>query len=260
MSSLRPLGRSLGAGVAYCARARPRAGRLRGQAVLNVPGFAGTPTGCGESQTWRLLPPEQGSPRPCGAELASRAHALVREGGASGGSCPMPAPPHIPCSLKPQTTEPGKTGQGLREQWGEGARAEATWGSGSRVWMSNTRVLSLEGRLRRGRKHSVYKSAKERQCSQWVSGENVQPAALAGRGAGGQQERREGAERGRGPFLRAAAGEWEPWVGAVRSQVERPLQAVRCSPTGPPVSPQSLTPMLCTQELLQLGEAALSGE
>lgn len=36
--------------------------------------------------------------------------------------------------------------------------------------------------------------------------------------------------------------------------MERPLQAVRCSPTGPSVSPQSLTPTLCTQELLQLGE------
>ena len=60
--------------------------------------------------------------------------------------------------------------------------------------------------------------------------------------------------RGRGPSLRAAAGGVSPGWQQGRVRVERPLQVLTCSPTDPP-SPQSLTPTLCTQELLRLGEA-----
>lgn len=79
----------------------------------------------GKSQTRRVLPPEQGSLRgPAGQSwLLGHTCWRVRDGVSTcwWGSRPAPAPPHASCSLKPRTTEPGKAGQGLCEQWGEGA-------------------------------------------------------------------------------------------------------------------------------------------
>lgn len=117
----------------------------------------------------------------------------------------------------------------------------------SRVWMSNTRVrCSLEGRLRRGRKHSVYKSAKRKTVFSVGQWENVQPAALAGGGS-----RREGRAGERPDHLSGGSGRGSgPWVGAGESQGGK-------APAGLVVLPHIGVPKPhshALQELLQLGE------
>lgn len=177
-----------------------------------------------------MLPPEQGSPRGPTWQSWFPGHTCwrMRDGVSTcrWGSRPATAPPHVPCSLKPRTTEPGKTGQGLREQWGEGSGLKPRVARAPGPGRLTPGCAVSGGWAEEGQKARRVEKCKGKSVLSGLVGEMCN---LLHRGQGEGK----GLERGRGPALRAAAGRvslgWPP--GRVR--VEGPLQTLTGSPIDP---------------------------